>query len=680
MSTGQMPSAETTMYFVNNIIVPKGRRKVNEDRVKELAESIAEVGQLQPIVIIEDHEKEKARLVVGAHRLGAFKMLKLDRICATVSTLSKLDAELAEIDENLIRFELTAAERAKYTAKRKKLYLAKYPQTGHGKAPKPKTEEGKAEQGKEANVSSFDRDTAAKSGKSSRSVRRDATRGEKVDGKLLDDIAGTDLDTGSNLDALSKLPAKRQKEVVAHAKKKGIDNLKTAKKSLEKDESIKEIEEEPKPLPEGPFRVIAADPPWPYDRVDDPTHRGSITYHSMSIEQICELGVEAMAHDDCVLWLWTTNSFMRQAYQVLDAWGFEEKTILTWVKKYPSIEEFERTNPDRRGYSREAHLYRNGYSTKEISDLIGISQWGIQDRLRRQGVIDSSRRVEAKAQRVCLVERQLEIIDGEMLGDGNLQRHGSDRVARLRWSLKSRQHVDLLVDEFSELLPTVRRRKDRDGWVMWTSGNATLTSQRERWYPEGEKRVPQDLVLTPLSVFHWYICDGSRAKDGSITLCTEGFPGEDVERLIDLLVKIGVGATKRKCDGGVGPRIYIGVNESGAFLDYIGHCRVPDYAHKWGDPKRVLAGAGKFGVGNYLRNQTEHCIVAVRGKPTLSLTNQTTVLEAPVREHSRKPEEFYALVESLCPGSKVEMFSREDREGWERWGSETKFAEGAQAT
>lgn len=416
--TGQMLGAETVMYGVGDIIVPEGRRRVNEDRVKELAESIEELGQLQPIVVVAD-EDSKARLVAGAHRLSAFKMMGLDQIWATVTTLSRLDADLAEIDENLVRSELTAVERAKYTARRKKIYLAKYPETGHGKAQKPKTEEGKTEQGKEAKLSSFDRDTAAKSGKSSRSVRRDATRGEKVDGKVLDDIAGTDLDTGANLDALSKLPAKRQQEVVEHAKKKGIENLKTAKRSLEKDESIKEIEEEPKPLPQGPFRVIVADPPWPYDRVDDPTHRGSITYHSMSLEDIEALEVEAMAHDDCALWLWTTNSFMHEAYHVIDAWGFTPKSILTWVKP-------------------------------------------------------------------------------------------------------------------------------------------------------------------------------------------------------------------------------------------------------------------KMGVGNYLRNKTEHCIVAIKGKPVFNLTNQTTELRGEVREHSRKPESFYELVESLCPGAKVEMFSREPREGWERWGSETKFADGAQ--
>jgi len=72
----------------------------------------------------------------------------------------------------------------------------------------------------------------------------------------------------------------------------------------------------------------------------------------------------------------------------------------------------------------------------------------------------------------------------------------------------------------------------------------------------------------------------------------------------------------------------------------------------------------RMGTGDWLRGQTEHCLMAIRGKPVVMLTNQTTVLHGPVREHSRKPDEFYQLVEELCPGSKVELFARTQREGW----------------
>lgn len=89
----------------------------------------------------------------------------------------------------------------------------------------------------------------------------------------------------------------------------------------------------------------------------------------------------------------------------------------------------------------------------------------------------------------------------------------------------------------------------------------------------------------------------------------------------------------------------------------------------------------KMGTGDWLRGKTEHCILAVRGNPTVDLTNQTTAFlldgddgfyfEAPVGEHSEKPPQFYEFVETLCPGSKLEMFSRSTRPGWQAWGAET---------
>ena len=53
----------------------------------------------------------------------------------------------------------------------------------------------------------------------------------------------------------------------------------------------------------------------------------------------------------------------------------------------------------------------------------------------------------------------------------------------------------------------------------------------------------------------------------------------------------------------------------------------------------------RMGNGHWLSGKTEHCVLAVRGKPIVTLTNQCTLLQAPVRGHSAKPREFYDLVE-----------------------------------
>jgi len=80
----------------------------------------------------------------------------------------------------------------------------------------------------------------------------------------------------------------------------------------------------------------------------------------------------------------------------------------------------------------------------------------------------------------------------------------------------------------------------------------------------------------------------------------------------------------------------------------------------------------RFGLGKWLRSQSEFCIMATRGQPKIHLTNQTTVLHAKMREHSRKPDEFYTMVESLCLGSKYDRFGREQRPGWIVGGNDTR--------
>jgi len=71
-----------------------------------------------------------------------------------------------------------------------------------------------------------------------------------------------------------------------------------------------------------------------------------------------------------------------------------------------------------------------------------------------------------------------------------------------------------------------------------------------------------------------------------------------------------------------------------------------------------------MGNGDWLRGQTEHCLLAIRRQPVFVGGHQTTVLEAVRREHSRKPEEFYVVVEAMCPGTKVELFGRQQRDKW----------------
>ncbi|TGV63192.1 hypothetical protein EN792_072125, partial [Mesorhizobium sp. M00.F.Ca.ET.149.01.1.1] len=123
---------------IDQIHARANARAIDEATVDGLADSIGAVGLINPIRvrIVEDQWE----VVAGHHRLAACKRLGLVEIAADVIEADDLHAELAMIDENLCRAELSPADRAVWTARRKAIYLEMHPETGHGKASPSKEE------------------------------------------------------------------------------------------------------------------------------------------------------------------------------------------------------------------------------------------------------------------------------------------------------------------------------------------------------------------------------------------------------------------------------------------------------------------------------------------------------------------------------------------------------------
>jgi N6-adenosine-specific RNA methylase IME4 len=86
----------------------------------------------------------------------------------------------------------------------------------------------------------------------------------------------------------------------------------------------------------------------------------------------------------------------------------------------------------------------------------------------------------------------------------------------------------------------------------------------------------------------------------------------------------------------------------------------------------------KVGLGSWVRMRHEHLLIAIRGNmPTPATENRPpSVIEAPRREHSRKPDKVYALIDRMYPPPlpRIELFARYAREGWACWGAEAPTA------
>jgi N6-adenosine-specific RNA methylase IME4 len=80
------------------------------------------------------------------------------------------------------------------------------------------------------------------------------------------------------------------------------------------------------------FGTVYADPPWALDKPGTEFRRRRLHYDRMSADAIKEIPVADFTTEDAHLWLWTTNTHLKLALDVVDAWGFEYKTLATWRK------------------------------------------------------------------------------------------------------------------------------------------------------------------------------------------------------------------------------------------------------------------------------------------------------------------------------------------------------------
>lgn len=114
---------------IDEIKVNSGRRAALENDIEELAFSISEIGLLNPITLTGDYT-----LIAGLHRLEAVKLLGWTEVECVITELEGLTAELAELDENFARANLSPLEIGELYKRRKDIYEALYPEVKAGTA------------------------------------------------------------------------------------------------------------------------------------------------------------------------------------------------------------------------------------------------------------------------------------------------------------------------------------------------------------------------------------------------------------------------------------------------------------------------------------------------------------------------------------------------------------------
>lgn len=194
------------LVSISEIKIGPGRREVAPDKVKDLAKSIEQVGLLNPITISADHT-----LIAGGHRLEAAKLLGWTEIECTISDLSGLLAELAEIDENFVRNNLSVIEYGDLLLRRKEIYEILHPETKRGGDRK--SEGIKTKKVRFDSPKSFSQDTADKLGVTPRTIEKQLQTAKNLTPAAKEIISDSDTKiTKKDALELSRLAPEQQEQ------------------------------------------------------------------------------------------------------------------------------------------------------------------------------------------------------------------------------------------------------------------------------------------------------------------------------------------------------------------------------------------------------------------------------------------------------------------------------------
>jgi DNA-binding CsgD family transcriptional regulator len=238
-------------------------------------------------------------------------------------------------------------------------------------------------------------------------------------------------------------------------------------------------------------------------------------------------------------------------------------------------------------------------SQKQVAKYFNCSTWIVQRNLKEYHIESHKLGTWNQSNIVKLTQYQTEILNGAMLGDGSLIISKNGRNPQFTYNSKSKQHVKYVTQEFMQYSYKEgikyyekydnRTKKTYNSYSFRSISDKGFLEIYNKWYKNGVKHLPKDLILTPTICLIWYIGDGgiinNQKHNGQyIKLSTHCFSKKEQEKILIPQLKqfnaklYKVGISKNNI---AQYAIYIPKKSMQNFLNYIGKCPFKDYKYKW---------------------------------------------------------------------------------------------------
>lgn len=268
---------------------------------------------------------------------------------------------------------------------------------------------------------------------------------------------------------------------------------------------------------------------------------------------------------------------------------FESKKITGWVKKLVNEENW---------YSLSFEDNRCSKVEQRRIHITGDHEILTQNGYKKVETLTKNDKILTSYKNINLLHK--EFIDGTLLGDGYYSKpntNGNLGNLIIKQSKLQKEWFDLkyfIIKKFGGRIdieePSIkiilnRTTNSSGSYKFCSTANPIWTKDRERWYKDGTKQVPEDILITPLSLATWYMDDGSLGSSNErLVLCTDSFNAKSIDILRNKLLNFNIQSKIWNINNGKGSRIIIANNHNDLsafnFFDLIAKYIIPDMQYK----------------------------------------------------------------------------------------------------
>jgi len=318
----------TEKRSVDSITVTDNQRPLDQEQVANIAKSMDETGTWTPIFV-----RPSGELVAGQHRLAAAKQLGWTEVDCTIFHGDDLEARLLTINENLRRYDLSVLVQAQHIIEREEILEELGQRAQRGENQYTQKESGRASDALPPKTTT---DLATEMGLGRRSYNNRKQIGKNLDKKTQDVLLNTPIANSTDqLLALAKMDEPQRDRVVAEIAD-GAVSLREAQSNLQKAQEQERLTNIPV-TPDGDqlYRCIVIDPPWPMRKIlrDTVPKQDVFPYKTMTLDAIKDIDIASLADPDgCHVYLWTTQKFLPNSFDIMQEWGVNYQCLMTWTK------------------------------------------------------------------------------------------------------------------------------------------------------------------------------------------------------------------------------------------------------------------------------------------------------------------------------------------------------------